>query len=105
MTDGRPRTRYTIGATAAFLIRASRILSDRMTTSDLRKHYAAEDRGRTTATHTARPKPLPAAARSTFDTTWRPRPPRTGLPPGPTHAREAVSRLLARQQAATAADR
>jgi NAD(P)-dependent dehydrogenase (short-subunit alcohol dehydrogenase family) len=54
--DGRPRTRYTIGATAAFLIRASRILPDRMldrmTTSDLRKHYPAENRGRTTATRT-----------------------------------------------------
>ncbi|QSB14843.1 SDR family NAD(P)-dependent oxidoreductase [Natronosporangium hydrolyticum] len=57
VTDRRPRTRYTIGATAAFLIRASRILPDRMldrmTTSDLRKHYPAQIRGRTTATHTA----------------------------------------------------
>ena len=53
VTDPRPRTRYTIGATAAFLIRASRVLPDRvldrMTTSDLRKHYPAQDRGRTTA--------------------------------------------------------
>ncbi|MET0522665.1 MAG: SDR family oxidoreductase [Jiangellaceae bacterium] len=52
-TVGRPRTRYTIGATATFLIRASRILPDRMldrmTTSDLRKHYPAEIRGRTTS--------------------------------------------------------
>ncbi|WP_203834338.1 SDR family oxidoreductase [Winogradskya humida] len=43
VTDRRPRTRYVIGATAGFLIRASRILPDRlldrMTTSDLRKHY------------------------------------------------------------------
>jgi NAD(P)-dependent dehydrogenase (short-subunit alcohol dehydrogenase family) len=57
VTDRRPRTRYTIGATAAFLIRASRILPDRMldrmTTSDLRKHYPAGTRGRTTATYTA----------------------------------------------------
>jgi short-subunit dehydrogenase len=56
VTDGRPRTRYTIGATAAFLIRASRILPDRMldrmTTSDLRKHYPAEARRRTTAART-----------------------------------------------------
>ena len=52
VTDRRPRTRYTIGAMAALLIRASRILSDRaldrMTTSDLRKHHPAETRGRTT---------------------------------------------------------
>ncbi|MDG4832259.1 SDR family oxidoreductase [Solwaraspora sp. WMMD1047] len=52
VTDRRPRTRYTIGATAAFLIRASRILPDRMldrmTTSDLRRHYPTDDRGRTT---------------------------------------------------------
>jgi NAD(P)-dependent dehydrogenase (short-subunit alcohol dehydrogenase family) len=45
VTDGRPRTRYPIGATAAFLIRAARILPDRMldrmTTADLRKHYPA----------------------------------------------------------------
>ncbi|MGI5240348.1 SDR family oxidoreductase [Dactylosporangium sp. CA-139066] len=51
VTDDRPRTRYTIGATAAFLIRASRVLPDRMldrmTTSDLRKHYPADTRGRT----------------------------------------------------------
>jgi hypothetical protein len=57
VTDGRPRTRYTIGATAAFLIRASRILPDRlldrMTTSDLRKHYPAGTRGRTPAARTA----------------------------------------------------
>ncbi|WP_235882222.1 SDR family NAD(P)-dependent oxidoreductase [Streptomyces apricus] len=42
-TDRRPRTRYTIGATAAFLIRAAALLPDRvldrMTMSDLRKHY------------------------------------------------------------------
>jgi len=47
--DPRPRTRYTIGATAAFLIRASRVLPDRMldrmTTSDLRKHYPDQGRG------------------------------------------------------------
>ncbi|WP_341715621.1 SDR family oxidoreductase [Micromonospora sp. FIMYZ51] len=53
VTDARPRTRYTIGATAAFLIRASRILPDRvldrMTTSDLRKHYPPQNRDRTTA--------------------------------------------------------
>ncbi len=56
VTDGRPRTRYTIGATAAFLIRASRVLPDRMldrmTTSDLHKHYPAKDRGQTAATPT-----------------------------------------------------
>jgi NAD(P)-dependent dehydrogenase (short-subunit alcohol dehydrogenase family) len=56
VTDRRPRTRYTIGTTAAFLIRASRILPDRMldrmTTSDLRKHYPAKDRGRIAGTHT-----------------------------------------------------
>lgn len=50
VTDRRPRTRYTIGATATFLIGASRFLSsrmlDRMTSSDLRKHYPAETRGR-----------------------------------------------------------
>ena len=56
VTARRPRTRYVIGAMAAFLIRASRNLPDRvidrMTTSDLRKHYpkrsgqsTAEDRG------------------------------------------------------------
>ncbi|MEV6705226.1 SDR family oxidoreductase [Micromonospora wenchangensis] len=54
VTDRRPRTRYTIGATAAFLVRASRILPDRMldrmTTSDLRRHYPTGNRGRTTAT-------------------------------------------------------
>jgi NAD(P)-dependent dehydrogenase (short-subunit alcohol dehydrogenase family) len=42
-TARRPRTRYTIGALTAFLIRASRLLPDRvfdrMTMSDLRKHY------------------------------------------------------------------
>lgn len=54
VTDPRPRTRYSIGATAAFLIWASRILPDRlldrMTTSDLRRHYPAADRGRTAGT-------------------------------------------------------
>ncbi|MDG4772554.1 SDR family oxidoreductase [Solwaraspora sp. WMMD792] len=58
VTDGRPRTRYTIGATAAFLILASRILPDRvldrMTTSDLRRHYPAKARGRTTAAPASR---------------------------------------------------
>lgn len=53
VTGRRPRTRYTIGAMAAFLIRASRVLSDRtldrMTTADLRKHYPAGTRGRATA--------------------------------------------------------
>jgi hypothetical protein len=57
VTDRRPRTRYTIGATATFLIGVSRFLPDRMldrmTTSDLRKHYPAETRGRTTAAHIA----------------------------------------------------
>ncbi|MEN3614793.1 SDR family oxidoreductase [Plantactinospora sp. ZYX-F-223] len=57
VTDRRPRTRYTIGATATFLIGVSRFLPDRMldrmTTSDLRKHYPAETRGRTTTTRTA----------------------------------------------------
>jgi NAD(P)-dependent dehydrogenase (short-subunit alcohol dehydrogenase family) len=57
VTDRRPRTRYTIGATATFLIGASRFLPnrmlDRMTTSDLRKHYPAGTRGRTTSAHTA----------------------------------------------------
>ncbi|MFJ4620827.1 SDR family NAD(P)-dependent oxidoreductase [Streptomyces sp. NPDC088812] len=38
-TARRPRARYTIGAMTTFLIRASRFLPDRMTTSDLRKHY------------------------------------------------------------------
>ncbi len=56
VTVRRPRTRYTIGATATFLIRASRFLPDRildrMTTSDLRKHYPAEIRGRAAATPT-----------------------------------------------------
>ena len=55
VTDHRPRTRYTIGATAAFLVRASRLLPDRMldamTTSDLRKHYPAEGHGRAAAAH------------------------------------------------------
>jgi NAD(P)-dependent dehydrogenase (short-subunit alcohol dehydrogenase family) len=50
-TDRKPRTRYTIGATTTFLIRASRFLSDRMldrmTSSDLRKHYP--DRSRRTS--------------------------------------------------------
>ena len=54
VTDARPRTRYTIGATTAFLIRASRILPDRMldrmTNSDLRKHYPAQGRGHAAAT-------------------------------------------------------
>ncbi|MGN9787770.1 SDR family oxidoreductase [Nonomuraea sp. ZG12] len=57
VTDRRPRTRYAIGATATFLIGASRFLPnrmlDRMTTSDLRKHYPAGTRGRTTLAHTA----------------------------------------------------
>ena len=48
MTDRRPRTRYTIGTTAVFLILASRILPDRlldrMTTSDIRRHYPAPAR-------------------------------------------------------------
>ena len=43
VTDRRPRTRYTIGATAAFLVRAARLLPDRaldrMTMADLRRHY------------------------------------------------------------------
>lgn len=45
VTARRPRTRYTIGATAAFLVRASRLLPDRvldrMTNHDLRKHFPA----------------------------------------------------------------
>jgi NAD(P)-dependent dehydrogenase (short-subunit alcohol dehydrogenase family) len=49
VTARRPRTRYTIGATATFLIRAARILPDRMldrmTTADLRKHYPAAKSG------------------------------------------------------------
>lgn len=48
VTDRKPRTRYTIGRMATFLIRASNLLPDRvldrMTTSDLRKHYPAESR-------------------------------------------------------------
>ncbi|WP_413105435.1 SDR family oxidoreductase [Streptomyces sp. Inha503] len=56
VTDRRPRPRYTIGATATFLIGVSRFVSnrmlDRMTTSDLRKHYPAKTRGRTTAART-----------------------------------------------------
>lgn len=51
VTDRRPRTRYTIGTTAAFLVKAARFLPDRvldrMTTADLRKHYPAENRRRT----------------------------------------------------------
>ncbi|MDH6565337.1 NAD(P)-dependent dehydrogenase (short-subunit alcohol dehydrogenase family) [Streptomyces sp. SAI-117] len=42
-TARRPRARYTIGAMTTFLIRAARLLPDRvldrMTNSDLRKHY------------------------------------------------------------------
>ncbi|GGX25625.1 hypothetical protein GCM10010297_53570 [Streptomyces malachitofuscus] len=42
-TARRPRTRYTVGATAAFLVRASCLLPDRvldrMKASDLRKHH------------------------------------------------------------------
>lgn len=57
VTDRRPRTRYTVGTAAAFLIRASRVLPDRMldrmTTADLRRHYPAQDRGGTPATATA----------------------------------------------------
>lgn len=56
VTDPGLRTHCTIGATAAFLIRASRILPDRVldriTTSDLHKHYPAENRGRTAPRHT-----------------------------------------------------
>ncbi|WP_259294703.1 SDR family oxidoreductase [Streptomyces canus] len=43
VTDRKPRTRYILGGAANFLIRASRFLPDRvldrLTTSDLRKHY------------------------------------------------------------------
>lgn len=57
VTDRRPRTRYTIGVTTAFLIRASRLLPDRildrMTTADLRKHYPADTGGRGTTARTA----------------------------------------------------
>ncbi|MCX4740920.1 SDR family NAD(P)-dependent oxidoreductase [Streptomyces antibioticus] len=53
-TDRKPRTRYTIGAVTAFLIHASNLLPDRMfdrlTMSDLRKHYPDTVKyGRTTA--------------------------------------------------------
>ncbi|MFF9483736.1 SDR family NAD(P)-dependent oxidoreductase [Streptomyces sp. NPDC014676] len=55
-TARRPRTRYTVGATAAFLVRASRFLPDRvldrMAASDLRKHYP-DRTGRTTRTRRA----------------------------------------------------
>ncbi|MET0493306.1 MAG: SDR family oxidoreductase [Actinoplanes sp.] len=55
VTDRRPRTRYVIGAMASFLIQASRFLPDRlldrMTTSDLHKHYPAQSRNQTTAAH------------------------------------------------------
>jgi NAD(P)-dependent dehydrogenase (short-subunit alcohol dehydrogenase family) len=55
-TVRRPRARYTIGAMTAFLIRASRLLPDRvldrMTTSDLRKHYPDRAR-RAPAVHPA----------------------------------------------------
>ncbi|MFJ7217813.1 SDR family oxidoreductase [Amycolatopsis sp. NPDC098790] len=55
-TDRKPRTRYTIGAMTAFLIRASRFLPDRvldrMTNSDLRKHYPAGS-GRSTVVRPA----------------------------------------------------
>lgn len=52
-TDRKPRTRYTIGAMTTFLIRASSLLPDlvfdRMTMSDLRKHYPDKVKsGRTT---------------------------------------------------------
>ncbi|MEV7427499.1 SDR family oxidoreductase [Streptomyces sp. NPDC091212] len=54
-TVRKPRTRYTIGAMATFLIRASRFLPDRvldrMTTSDLRKHYPDRVRPATAARH------------------------------------------------------
>ncbi|CAM3680459.1 SDR family oxidoreductase [Kibdelosporangium persicum] len=57
VTDRRPRIRYTIGVTAAFLIGVSRFVSDRMldrmTTSDLRKHYPAKTRRRATAADAA----------------------------------------------------
>ncbi|MFF3940500.1 SDR family oxidoreductase [Streptomyces phaeofaciens] len=58
VTDRKPRTRYTIGAMATFLIRVSRFLPDRvldrMTTSDLRKHYPDQVKyGRATAGHHA----------------------------------------------------
>ena len=53
VTDRKPRTRYTIGGMATLLIRASRLLPDRvldrMTNSDLRKHYPTGNRERTTA--------------------------------------------------------
>ncbi|MFF4053756.1 SDR family oxidoreductase [Streptomyces chartreusis] len=43
VTDRKPRTRYILGGAAAFLIRASRFLPDRvldrLTNADLRKHY------------------------------------------------------------------
>lgn len=57
-TDRKPRTRYTIGAMTTFLIRASSLLPDRvldrMTMSDLRKHYPDTVKyGRTTAGHDA----------------------------------------------------
>ncbi|MER5888598.1 SDR family oxidoreductase [Streptomyces sp. NPDC001941] len=56
VTDPKPRTRYTIGTTAAFLVRAARVLPDRvldrLTTADLRKHYPAGDE-RTPAGHRA----------------------------------------------------
>jgi NAD(P)-dependent dehydrogenase (short-subunit alcohol dehydrogenase family) len=52
-TDRKPRTRYTIGATTTFLIRASSLLPDRvfdrMAMFDLRKHYPGKVKsGRTT---------------------------------------------------------
>jgi NAD(P)-dependent dehydrogenase (short-subunit alcohol dehydrogenase family) len=55
-TARRPRARYTIGAMTTFLIRASRFLPDRvldrMTTSDLRKHYP-DQTGRVPSAHHA----------------------------------------------------
>lgn len=67
VTDSRPRTRYTVGATTALLIRASRILPDRvldrMTTSDLNKHSPGETSGRTTATQ-SRPTETASGAAS-----------------------------------------
>ncbi|MFD5628483.1 hypothetical protein [Streptomyces sp. NPDC127072] len=55
--DRRPRTRYIIGVMPTFLIRACRLLPDRvfdrMTTTDLRKHYPAGTRDRGAAAHQA----------------------------------------------------
>lgn len=76
VTDRRPRTRYTVGAAAAFLIGMSRFVPDRMldrmTTADLRRHFPAESPGRGVAStadlRAVRPRGRPGLRRGS----WRP---------------------------------